>query len=160
MTEDKAHPSEDRFANLRRQAEDLINKQTKEGRTLTALKINLQTVQRSKNNNSPDLAESIVMVEQTLQQVRAISRNLPPTVLEDLGLAPQIEIACFRVGQEAAYARARQGSSLGMISMQERVILAGGHMEIESVQGQGTTIHASFPLEQTNPASGRQEKLP
>jgi PAS domain S-box-containing protein len=194
------------------------------GQALTALKINLQTVQRGEN--CPDLSESIAMVEHTLQQVRAISLNLPPTTLEDLGLAPalrwvldhqsreagfstsftanlttrlppQIEIACFRVGQEAltnimrhahahqvkmeleqigqelhltieddgggfdveaAYERARIGTSLGLISMRERVLLSGGHMEIESKPGQGTHIHASFPLILHHPGSTSQKK--
>jgi PAS domain S-box-containing protein len=186
------------------------------GQALTALKINLQMVQRRQNNNL-ELAESISLVEHTLEQVRKISRNLPPTVLEDLGLAPalrwllekqggaaglstsfvstlvearyapDIEIACFRVAQEAltnimrhsqahqvklelfekenelhltiqddgcgfdvemAYVQAGQGSSLGLIGMRERVSLTGGHMEIESNQGQGTTIRVSFPLVQ------------
>jgi PAS domain S-box-containing protein len=198
------------------------------GQALTALKINLQTVQR-KQKNALDLSESIGMVEQTLQQVRAISLNLPPTVLEDLGLAaalrwlldrqgreagfstsfstsledmrlpPQVEIACFRVAQEAltnvmrhaqaqhvnvklekinqdlhltlrddgrgydveaAYKRAWDGNSLGLVSMQERVVLAGGRMEIESMQDQGTTIHAIFPLARPNPDDGEREKLP
>jgi PAS domain S-box-containing protein len=198
------------------------------GQALTALKINLQTVQR-RHNNGVDLSESIAMVEAALQQVRAISLNLPPTVLEDLGLAPalrwlldrqgreagfetafkaglgetrlptHIEIVCFRVAQEAltnimrhararqvrielaqageelhltvqddgqgfdvdaAYARARQGTSLGLISMQERVILSGGRMEIESMGGQGTKIHASFPLVQHNLNNGHQVDRP
>jgi PAS domain S-box-containing protein len=196
------------------------------GQALTALKINLQTVQR-KPNKGLDLSESIAMVEQTLQQVRTISLNLPPTVLEDLGLAPalrwlldrqgreagfatsfissigetrlppQIEIACFRVAQEAltnvmrhahahnvmvelglvdhvlhlrvgddgkgydveaAHERARLGYSLGLISMQERVNLAGGRMEIESGPGTGTHIHASFPVEPPDPANDSPDK--
>lgn len=46
----------------------------------------------------------------------------------------------------AARLRASKGSSLGLISMQERANLTGGQMEIESIPGQGTTIHARFPL--------------
>jgi PAS domain S-box-containing protein len=198
------------------------------GQALTALKINLQTAQR-KLNNGMDLAESIAMVENTLQQVRTISLNLPPTVLEDLGLVPalrwlldrqgreagfstsfitdigevrldpQIEIACFRVAQEAltnvmrhahaqhvnmtlekinkelhltvhddgkgydveaAYQRAWHGNSLGLVGMQERVVLAGGRMEIESGPGKGTRIHASFPLARSQPDDGEGGKLP
>jgi PAS domain S-box-containing protein len=190
------------------------------GQALTALKINLQTVQRT-HTNGLDLAECIAMVETTLQQVRTISLNLPPTVLEDLGLAPalrwlldrlgreagfstaftssledarlepQVEIACFRLAQEAltnvmrhahahkvkvdlaqngqtlhltveddgdgfdveqASMRAWQGNSLGLIGMQERVVLVHGRMEIESTQGKGTRIHASFPLNSPGPA--------
>ncbi len=194
------------------------------GQVLTVLKINLQTLQRTEN--CPDMSESIAMIGRTLQQVRAISLNLPPTLLEDLGLAPalrwlldrqgretgfgtsftanqvtrlpqQIEIACYRVGQEAltnimrhahahqvsieltqtvqvlhltiqddgsgfdveaAYHSALVGASMGLISMQERVLLIGGRMEIESSIGQGTKLHASFPLSLPNPGSRRQKK--
>jgi PAS domain S-box-containing protein len=99
------------------------------GQALTALKINLQTVQRG--YNCPEMEESIAMVDQTLQVVRAISLNLPSMVLEDMGLAaalrwlldrqskeagfnisfssnlgdkhlpPHIEITCYRVAMEA-----------------------------------------------------------
>ena len=41
---------------------------------------------------------------------------------------------------------AQQGSSVGLISMQERASLIGGQLEIESNPEQGTTIHARFPL--------------
>ena len=198
------------------------------GQALTALKINLQTVQRLKGK-ALDLSESIAMVEQTLQEVRSISRHLPPTMLEDLGLAPalrwlldrqgreasfttsfisglgetrlppHVELACFRVVQEAltnavrhaharqvkvemalvdqtlhlsveddgrgfnmeeSYAQARGGKSLGLISMQERVYLAGGRMEIETAVGQGTKIYASFPLDSYEQGSGGKEKQP
>ena len=198
------------------------------GQALTALKINLQTVQR-KNNNGLELAESIALVELTLEQVRAISLNLPPKLLDDLGLAPalrwlldqqgkqagfntafissleeerlppSLEISCFRVAQEAltnimrhskaknvkmmlslvdqelnltitddgrgflveeAYARSRQGSSLGLIGMQERTVLVGGRMEIESMSELGTVIHASFPLDPLSPADGNQQRKP
>lgn len=196
------------------------------GQALTVLKINLQTVQRG--NNCLDLDESIALVEQTLQHVRAISLNLPPTVLEDLGLVPalrwllerqgreadfgtsfstsleethlppHIEIACYRVAQEAltnimryshahqvkmelvqvdqqlhltiqdngvgfdvkrAYERALHGASLGLISMQERAHLAGGQFEIESTIGQGTKIHASFPIIWRDQDNGRRKVM-
>jgi signal transduction histidine kinase len=44
-----------------------------------------------------------------------------------------------------AWARAMAGASLGLLSMRERTLLAGGRLEIESAPGQGTTVHASFP---------------
>lgn len=38
------------------------------------------------------------------------------------------------------------GASLGVLSMEERATLAGGHLEINSVPGEGTEVHAWFPL--------------
>jgi PAS domain S-box-containing protein len=51
----------------------------------------------------------------------------------------------FDVG--AALERAAQGATLGLLSMQERVRLARGEIEIESTPGQGTIIQARFPIE-------------
>lgn len=39
-----------------------------------------------------------------------------------------------------------QGASLGLLSMEERTSLAGGGLEFNSVPGQGTEVHAWFPL--------------
>ena len=50
----------------------------------------------------------------------------------------------FDVG--GACRRATRGGSQGLISMQERVALAGGELEIDSAPGQGTTVRARFPL--------------
>ncbi|CAG0928954.1 Signal transduction histidine-protein kinase/phosphatase DegS [Thermoflexales bacterium] len=46
----------------------------------------------------------------------------------------------------AARARALHGASLGLLSMEERVMLGQGHLKLESVPGQGTTIHVWLPL--------------
>ncbi len=42
--------------------------------------------------------------------------------------------------------RAAQGASLGLLSMEERALLTGGALECRSTPGQGTEIHAWFPL--------------
>jgi two-component system sensor histidine kinase UhpB len=47
----------------------------------------------------------------------------------------------------AAHRRAAVGESLGVISMEERVALAGGSFQIHSAPGQGTVVVASFPIE-------------
>ncbi|HLH54288.1 MAG TPA: ATP-binding protein [Verrucomicrobiae bacterium] len=39
-----------------------------------------------------------------------------------------------------------QGASLGLLSMEERTSLAGGGLEFNSSPGQGTEVHAWFPL--------------
>lgn len=46
----------------------------------------------------------------------------------------------------AALSHARKGGSLGLINMQERAGIVGGHMEIISAPGKGTEIRARFPL--------------
>ena len=45
----------------------------------------------------------------------------------------------------AARARAVQGASLGLLSMEERAALVGGRMTIESAVGQGTCVRAWLP---------------
>lgn len=103
------------------------------GQALTAVKVNLQAAQRVPDLHAliPYLEESITIVERTLQQVRDLSLDLRPSLLDDLGvvaalrwyvdrqahragfqavfspnppemrLPPEIETTCFRVVQEA-----------------------------------------------------------
>lgn len=42
--------------------------------------------------------------------------------------------------------KAVNGASLGLLSMEERASLAGGGLELRSIPGQGTEVHAWFPL--------------
>jgi PAS domain S-box-containing protein len=187
------------------------------GQTLTVAEMNLQVVMKS-SHASPltrRLKDSLQAVERVLAQVRDLSLNLRPSMLDDLGLEsalkwyinrqaalsglhaefqadaledrldPVIETACFRVAQEAltnvvrhAHARsvnvtlrqqdghlhllvrddgvgfdvealrqkAVQGASLGLLSMEERATLVDGRLEFKSTPGQGTEVHAFFPL--------------
>jgi two-component system sensor histidine kinase UhpB len=46
----------------------------------------------------------------------------------------------------AARLRAAHGGSQGLLSMQERVALAGGYLEIDSAPGRGTSVRARLPL--------------
>jgi PAS domain S-box-containing protein len=50
----------------------------------------------------------------------------------------------FDVGD--ARKRATRGESQGLLSMQERVALAGGELEIDSTPGRGTAVRARFPI--------------
>lgn len=43
--------------------------------------------------------------------------------------------------------RARRGESIGVLGMQERATLIGGQLHLESVPGQGCTLHMQCPLE-------------
>ncbi len=187
------------------------------GQALTAIKIHLQAMQRpsSTRTSSAHFDECIRTVEQALQQVREISLNLRPPLLDEVGLSaalrsqldrqanaagltaqfasdsfperphPDLETICFRVAQEAvtnvvrhaeatqisvellrrdeelhllinddgkgfdpqaARKRALSGESMGLLSMEERVSLAGGWLKLDSSPQQGTRIHAIFPL--------------
>jgi signal transduction histidine kinase len=42
--------------------------------------------------------------------------------------------------------QAAQGGSMGMLGMTERASLLGGRIELKSSPGQGTEVHAWFPL--------------
>ena len=49
--------------------------------------------------------------------------------------------------------KALHGESLGLLSMEERATLAGGGLEFTSIPGQGTEVHAWFPLKWQTPPS-------
>ncbi|HSP93270.1 MAG TPA: PAS domain S-box protein [Thermoanaerobaculia bacterium] len=193
------------------------------GQALTAIKIHLQTLQRHVGAPAVagELSESIGMSERALEQVRNLSLDLRPSVLDDLGLAAalrwyldrqallsgfaaefladlgsgrlprELETACFRVAQQAltnvakhararhvsvdlrrekmdlslsirddgvgfdvaaARALARGGRSLGILGMEERVLLLGGSFEVRSDPSGGTQVSARFPLAPPPPA--------
>lgn len=187
------------------------------GQALTAVKINLQALQRSvasSHQTTLPFQESIDIVEVALQQVRGLSLDLRPSLLDDLGLiaalrwyidrqtqragisgeliaeletklSPNLETICFRIVQEAitnvvrhakaqrvtvelqqwdtqlqliirddgvgfdihvAREQATSGGSLGLLGMEERVLLVGGYIKIESAHQHGTKIHVQFPI--------------
>jgi signal transduction histidine kinase len=186
------------------------------GQVLTAVKINLESLERANGRSAPPIAMSAVIrsVDEALQRVRDIALDLRPSVLDDLGLPaalrwyadrfartsgveahlsigvlppfePGVTTACFRVAQEAltnvgrhaqahhvwidlhvlagalelnvrddgigfdvaaARERAIRGASVGLLGMQERVVLTGGEYEIVKVAAGGTEVRARFPL--------------
>lgn len=102
------------------------------GQVLTAIKINLQTAKKvSDDNAAPHFNDSIELVDEVLNQVRNLSLDLRPSMIDDLGLVPalrwyidkqarragllveintdiagkrfppEIEITCYRITQEA-----------------------------------------------------------
>ena len=52
----------------------------------------------------------------------------------------------------AVRARIRQGHSMGLLNMEERVALAGGSIQFSSHPGQGMAVHATFPVPRANGA--------
>jgi PAS domain S-box-containing protein len=193
------------------------------GQALTVAELNLQAMLQSPGIDglAPRLKQSLEVVDRVLEQVRDLSLNLRPSMLDDLGLVPAlrwytgrqaalaglqaqvradpleqrldplIETECFRVAQEALtnvvkHAKARtltveltrsgeqlhlwvrddgvgfdvaslreqavRGASLGLLSMEERATLAGGGLQYHAAPGQGTEVHAWFPLKWAHPA--------
>jgi PAS domain S-box-containing protein len=180
------------------------------GQALTALRIQLEEVRASIPDDflSIKLQEGIGVVDKILGEIRNLSINLRPLMLDDLGLvaalrwyastkaqlggfslhfdsktplslSSEIETVCFRVAQEAltnvvrhaqakhvridlislneelslsikddgkgfdvqrAHAQTLNGESFGLLGMRERVLLAGGELEIESVPNCGTEM--------------------
>jgi PAS domain S-box-containing protein len=185
------------------------------GQGLTTLKLMLAMSKGAPAAVVRRLQDSIKLVDDLLLQVRTLSFDLRPLMLDELGLVPTldwyvkrqaqragftghfaadaleprphptIETVCFRIVQEAltnvarharaqhvwvearqhdgslslsirddgvgfdvpaTLERARQGASLGLLSMEERLRLVGGQMEIVTEPGHGTEIRARFPL--------------
>lgn len=187
------------------------------GQSLTVAQLNLQALARLPAAGAVNgrLNETLEIIGRVLEQVRSLSLELRPSLLDDLGLEPAlrwyverqaataglkiklltdlverrldpvIETECFRLVQEALTNVARhaqaqnatvelcqkndrlhlrvrddgvgfevaavrelaaRGASLGLLSMEERASLAGGHLEFISAPGQGAEVHAMFPL--------------
>jgi signal transduction histidine kinase len=211
MSQQLVRAQEDERRHIARELHDEV------GQSLTAALLNLQVLEhlRDPSELPARLEDSMVQIERVLQQIRTLSLNLRPALLDDLGLAPalqwlvgrqaeragfdakfnadgmderfaaDIEITCFRAVQEAitnivryaqaqrvsvelikhgaelcvsirddgvgfdvaaALQRAALGHSMGLLSMQERVLLLGGHMHIESAPGHGASIDVWLPL--------------
>ena len=54
---------------------------------------------------------------------------------------------------EGVRRRAASGASLGLVSMEERIALAGGSFELRAAPGQGTVLLATFPLRRQSEAA-------
>ena len=67
----------------------------------------------------------------------------------------QLTVSDQGVGFDPHDAINRHG--LGLISMRERLHLAGGQISIESQPGSGTTIHARVPFSSRNFSAGADE---
>ena len=71
------------------------------GQVLTAVRINLQTVQRSCQTDVclPHVDESIAIVDEALKRVRELSLELRPSLLDELGLASALRWYVDRYAQ-------------------------------------------------------------
>lgn len=188
------------------------------GQALTAAQLNLQSIARFPDEArlAERLHEAGATIERALTQVRSLTLQLRPPLIDELGLAAALrwlverfnraggprfelgeaalptrpaassEIACFRIAQEAmsnvvrhanashvqvdigidggslrlrvtddgrgfnvaeSVKHAVQGTSLGLLGMEERARLAGGTVTWRSEPGKRTEVLAVFPLE-------------
>ncbi len=199
---------EDERRRLARELHDEI------GQVLTAVRMNLSTL-KALGSEPKMLQDSLTIVDRAIGQVRTMSLDLRPAMLDDLGLTPALRwyldhqaqrggftarlladallaplpgdlaTVCFRVVQEAvnnilryahathvqvelrqcdgslamtvrddgvgfdvtaARRKARAGTSLGLLGMEERVTLAGGQFNVQSAPDRGTEISFRFPF--------------
>jgi len=143
------------------------------GQSLTAMKSNLQAMQCLSKERSYglDLEECIVIVDKVLDQIRNLSLDLRPSMLDDLGLVaalrwhidrqaqltglnvkfdadplqvrlhPDLEIVCFRIAQEALTNVVRHAQA-----QKVHIELRQGGTELELVirdDGVGFDVHAA-----------------
>lgn len=190
------------------------------GQALTAISINLAAIKKELPPTCLDqvherISESSLLTEQTLEQIRELSLNLRPPMLDDLGLVPTLrwyiklytkrvnidadfeatdfehrlptamETTLYRVVQEALTNIARHARAsklclrlqsedsaitvtieddgrgfdltrivnseisekgMGLLGMQERIMLLGGKLDIQSQPGHGTKLKITIPL--------------
>jgi PAS domain S-box-containing protein len=77
-------------------------------------------------------------------RAQAVSLELHRTT-ESLHLVVRDDGIGFDVA--AAQERARQGASLGLLGMRERLALVGGELDFKSESGRGTEVHAFLPVQ-------------
>lgn len=191
------------------------------GQALTAITLDLgmlvQLIPKSDERLQRALEDAQTLSQNALEEVRRLSVELRPAILDDLGLVPalrwtldrymertgvqgrfeviglegrlpgEIETVCYRAVQEAltnvarhasarsiavtlelerngrmvhltisddgvgfdvnqALRRAQVGGSLGLLGLRERVELLGGHLDIRSRPGRGTTVEVRLPV--------------
>jgi signal transduction histidine kinase len=73
------------------------------GQLLTAVRLNLQRLVPEQTND-PVITDTIRLVDITLKEVRALSGDLLPTYLDDLGLGPAVALVASRQGERADHA--------------------------------------------------------
>jgi PAS domain S-box-containing protein len=92
-----------------------------------------------------------VLQETLAIAVRQSGARLVAATLTATAVDVRLEIVCDGVGFEC---EATSPKGLGLISLNERLTLVGGVLDIESVPGTGTRVRARVPLDRVNDAPG------
>lgn len=94
------------------------------GQLLTAVRMNLQRLTLPALGDGSVLGDSIGLVDETLAHVRALSVELRPTVLDDLGLSEAVAWYANRQAERAGYAVVVE-QTLGADRLPEAIETAG-----------------------------------
>ncbi len=96
------------------------------------------------------------IVQEALRNVAKHSGGTEAKVVLS-GLEDRIDLSISDEGVGFEPASAKGNFGLGLISMQERLRLVGGHLLVESEPSHGTRIHVRVPLSDTNLQSSNQQ---
>ena len=88
------------------------------------------------------------IIEEALTNVRLHSGARMVEVALGPGLASNLSVEVRDDGRGAESGAGKREPGMGMMGMRERALILGGHLEVESVDGGGTTVRAILPKEQ------------
>ena len=88
------------------------------------------------------------IIEEALSNVRMHSGARLVEVVLGPAVESQYAVSVIDDGRGADGATADRKPGLGTLGMQERAVILGGRLEVESVAGGGTTVRAIIPKEQ------------
>lgn len=97
---------------------------------------------------SPAALNIYRIIEEALSNVRMHSGALLVEVVLGPAIESQHAISVIDNGRGALGATGDRKPGLGTLGMQERAVILGGRLEVESVAGGGTTVRAIIPKEQ------------
>src|SRR5205807_532884 len=100
------------------------------GQTLSLLKMQMSVLARQPGQATDSrLPDCLSLVQRAVEQVRNLTQEVGVAMLDDLG-----------VGFDAG----RAASQSGLLTMRERVRLAGGRWALWSASGRGTEVQVHF----------------
>ena len=97
---------------------------------------------------SPAALNIYRIIEEALSNVRMHSGARLVQVVLGPAVESQYAVSVIDDGRGADGASADRKPGLGTLGMQERAVILGGRLEVESVAGGGTTVRAIIPKEQ------------
>jgi signal transduction histidine kinase len=97
---------------------------------------------------SPAALNMYRIIEEALTNVRLHSGARLVEVALGAGLGSHLAVEVKDDGRGAESSSGDRAPGLGMLGMQERAVILGGRLEVESVAGGGTTVRAILPKEQ------------